>query len=157
MLDGGLLQSPSFENGGQPSLNGWGAFPIFDHGAPPGLGLSWSLVMPPAGFPPSTGEKDPGATQQFANLSSGVYRFSAWARSTNTYSVGHLTIERDSSGQWINPKEVNLAGSTWHQYTVTDTLTLLPSDTVGIILSGGVCEACPVTTLYTGVTFVKVH
>ena len=138
----------NFERNGRPSLNSWTFHPVFagdtatfDNDAP--NGATYSLKLHKSDLPPATNN----VTESFSNLASGIYRLTAWTKikyripaPLSPEAWGWVTIVKKSGG--ISTEATAPSGDSlaWHPVSVTDTLQLLPADSVTIELSSGACD-----------------
>ncbi len=145
--------SENFEANGLPSLNGWVFHPsipgdtiTYYYGAnfvPPGDPALWSISLRKSDVPPVTNN----VTKSFIHCSSGIYSFTVWQRMKKTLDsaqgynpVGWVGILKQNGV--IDTASLSSGDSTdWHPVTVLDTLSLLPSDTVTLILASGMCDS----------------
>ncbi len=148
---GNLISNPGFISNGRPSLAGWA---INDTGrvkvvsnAPPGV-ATWSLWTAPArGILPGgiattyvTGESGPG-----------IFRFSCAELNMAHWYWGYATIAQLRGGITISSRSISMEDSVWAMYTMSDTLDLLPSDTISITIATGSYTMWTHETSYPGV------
>jgi hypothetical protein len=132
-----LISNPYFVSNGRPSLAGWA---INDTGrvkvvsnAPPGA-TGWSLwLLPPSGGPPAGGV---ATTYITGESGSGIYNFSCLELNMARWYGGYVLINQSRDGNLISSRGINMEDSVWAMYTLSDTLNLLPSDTISITLMG---------------------
>jgi hypothetical protein len=152
-----------FEKNSQPSLNGWiynpaiaGDTANFDADAP--IGGIWSLKLHKADTPHGSNN----VTRTFTNLTSGVYKLTSWVKikyavTPGTFPEGFISIAKES-GNNSYPVNTNTGDSvSWHPISVFDTLSLVSTDKVTIMLSAGAADTTghgnPVW--FDNITFVK--
>jgi len=131
-----LIQNPSFEVNGQPSLQTWVADtmlvkPVQD--APTGGG-NWSIHL-------EAGWVSEGAATTFVTGQSGtgVYRLSAYVK--NIVVGGTLSVGLWKNSTMNNGKIARADSAGWQQVTLIDTLTLQPNDSIIVHFSVGCCMA----------------
>ncbi len=139
-----LLNHSRFEQGGSPSLNGWKFNPAqpddtidFEMDVPPGAG-TWSFKLHTADLL----DVHNTVTQSFTNLTSGVYSLTTWLKykyilSSGTFPPGWISIIKSSGGVVSTKLQFGEDSTNWHPQTLLDTLTLLPTDTLTVLLSAG--------------------
>jgi hypothetical protein len=175
-----IFDSTSFPNNenfdvkGLPSLDGWVFHPsipgdtITFYGAssgnyvPPGDTASWSISLRKSDVPPITNN----VTKSFIHCSSGVYSLTVWLRMKKTLDsaqgynpVGWTGIIKQSGGQTFTQSVSSGDSTDWHAVTLLDTLSLLPTDTVTLIIASGACDSsCHGNPYwYDDITFKKLH
>jgi len=138
---------------GLPSLDGWVFHPsipgdtITFYGSgytPPGDTAQWSISLRKSDVPPVTNN----VTKSFIHCTSGNYSFTVWLRMKKTLDsaqgynpVGWTGIVRQSGGK-LDTTQVSSGDSTgWHPVTVLAALTLLPTDTVTLMIASGMCDS----------------
>jgi hypothetical protein len=158
---------------GLPSLDGWVFHPSIPgdtitfnnisegNYVPPGDTAHWSITLRKSDVPPITNN----VTKSFIHCSSGVYSFTVWLRmkkvldSAQGYNpVGWVGVVKNSSGL-LDTTSVSSGDSTdWNPVTVLDTLTLLPTDTVTLMIASGMCDSsCHGNPYwYDNITFKKI-
>ncbi len=136
-----------FEKGGNPYLGGWAfhpsdpaELPIYEMVAPP-TGGTWSLKLHKADLPSPINS----VTETFSGLTSGIYELSAWTKMKYLLAginpLGQVSIIKNRSGV-LSTVTVSSGDSTgWHMVTLDDTLWLLRTDSVTIMLAGGVGDS----------------
>ena len=136
-----------FEKGGRGSLNGWTFHPSiagdtanFEVDAPP-TGGTWSLKLHKADAPHPANN----VTMSFTNLTSGIYELSSWMKikyllPPGTSPEGYISIIKTSAGVSY-PKSTTSGDSIqWHLVHLLDTLSLLRTDSVTILLAAGTSD-----------------
>lgn len=146
----------NFDVNGLPSLDGWVFHPsiigdtITFYSAsegpyiPPGDTAVWSISLRKSDVPPVTNN----VTKSFIHCSSGVYSLTVWLRmkkvldSAQGYNpVGWIGVVKQSGGL-LDTTSVSAGDSTgWNPVTVLDTLSLLPTDTVTLMIASGMCDS----------------
>jgi hypothetical protein len=146
----------NFEVNGLPSLDGWVFHPsilgdtiTFSSSTqgdyiPPGDTATWSITLRKSDVPPITNN----VTKNFIQCSSGVYSLTVWLRmkkvldSAEGYNpVGWVGVIKHSGGL-LDTTSVSAGDSTgWSPVTVLDTLSLLPTDTVTLMIASGMCDS----------------
>ncbi len=140
-----------FAVNGLPSLDGWVFHPsipgdtiTFDNVVPPGSPVDWSITLRKSDVPPITNN----VTKSFIHCTSGIYSFTVWLRikkvldSAMGYNpIGWIGILKQSGGS-IDTTSISSGDSTgWNPVTVLDTLSLLPTDTVTLMIASGMCDS----------------
>ncbi len=136
-----------FEKDGVASLNGWifhpsisSEIPLFEMETPP-TGGTWSLKLHKADFPHPVNT----VTETFINLTSGIYELSVWTKMKYLLSginpVGSISIIKSSSGVSSIATMTTGDSTEWHLVTLSDTLSLNRTDSVTIMLAGGVSDS----------------
>ena len=87
-------------------------------------------------------------TQSFTNLKSGIYSLSVWLKykyvlDPVTFPPSWIGVMKSNGGAPLIARQNAVDSSTWQLQTILDTLTLLPSDTVTVVLSGGAKNGGP--------------
>lgn len=139
-----------FQANGQPSLDGWTFHPsipgdtiTFNIYGPPANPTAWSITLRKSDVPPVTNN----VTKSFIHCTSGVYSFTAWLTmkkilSDTTFNpVGSIAIIRQSNGIRDTVSMGSEDSIIWHPVTLLDTLALLPTDTVTLMLASGACDS----------------
>jgi hypothetical protein len=144
----------NFEVNGVPSLDGWVFHPSIPGdtitftnylgNAPPGDTATWSITLRKSDVPPVTNN----VTKSFIHCSSGVYSFTVWLRMKKTLGsnqgynpVGWTGVIKQSGGQSYTQSASSGDSTDWHPVTMLDTLSLLPTDTVTLIIASGTCDS----------------
>lgn len=153
-----LIVNGSFEQGGQPSLDGWHQshgdtnFVQFSTDAAPEGGLySVSLLN-------GWGEPE---LQSFVAAPEGIHRFqlSVWSRCPPPVgyfgSMGGVQIRRQTADSLINRKWLSFNDSLWTRYTLLDTISCNQGDTLIISISPGIGQFNWGRTLFDNVSFQK--
>jgi hypothetical protein len=153
-----LIKHSMFQKDGQPSINGWTLVPaelaedtalftnptrFFETDVPPGL-TGWSFKLHTADVLTEHNQ----LTQSFTNLKSGVYSLTTWLRykyilMPGTFPEGWISIIKSSGGVTEVKKLYPPDSTRWIEQTLLDTLSLLPTDTVTVLLSGGAKDGGP--------------
>lgn len=136
-----------FEKDGNPSLHGWTFHPAipgdtanFEMDTPP-TGGTWSLKLHKADTPHGTNN----VTMSFTNLTSGIYELSSWMKikyllPAGTSPEGSISIVKERAGVRY-PKTTTSGDSIqWHLVNLIDTLSLLSTDSVTIMLAAGASD-----------------
>jgi hypothetical protein len=137
-----LLKNLTFDSAGTHGLNGW----IFQHSldttdfeqdAPPGAG-TWGFKLHSVDF----SNQSDNITRSFTNLTSGVYEFTLWSHTKYVFpdSIFHpawISITKKSGGVSTTVIDSVQDSLTWFPYSMLDSLTLLPTDTVTLEVSCG--------------------
>ena len=152
-----LIQHSVFEKSGQPFVGGWtfhaaeegdtalftnpGRYFITD--VPSGGGM-YSFRLHTSDFLNQYNQ----LTQSFTDLKSGIYSLSVWLKykyvlDPTTFPPSWIGIIKSNGGAPVITKMNAVDSSTWQQQTILDTLTLLPTDTVTVVLSGGAKNGGP--------------
>jgi hypothetical protein len=157
-----LLHHALFEQNGKPSLGGWTFHPAakddtldFEMDVPPGDG-TWSYKLHTSDTPPITST----LTQNFTNLTSGVYSLNAWLKYkyilvSGTFSPGWISIIKISGGISTSKSKFGIDSTVWHPETLLDTLTLATTDTLTVKLSAGAGGAHGDPLWFDDITFEK--
>jgi hypothetical protein len=136
-----------FEKNGAPSLNGWIYHPAlaidtanFEMDVPPTGGI-WSLKLHKADTPHGTNN----VTMSFTNLTSGIYELSSWMKikyllPPGTSPEGSISIIKESGGYHFQTTTTSGDSIQWHLVNLVDTLSLLSSDSVTIMLAAGASD-----------------
>jgi hypothetical protein len=142
-----LIQNPSFEIGGQPSLQGWyvnsppapWAIPDTAQGNPvfindvPGGGGNWSVKLTSPGQTPCDYLTATVSGQSGTN----IYHLTVWAKCIAPWANSNIAL-----GTWVPQtaywKTVSLDSSTtWKKYSLSDTITTQSADTIMVRLQSG--------------------
>ena len=139
--NGNLLPNGSFESNNKPSLDGWRygnqqLAELINQAAP--NGGNWSVQLTSDWAPTSGYVYTP-----ISNVKSGdIVTLSAFVRCTGSF--GGRGIIKLVVGQNIinyrHSKSISNIDTAWTQISLTDTLTLTPSDTLWVILSSPITE-----------------
>ncbi len=136
-----------FEKDGHGSLNGWAFHPAiigdtanFEVDTPP-TGGTWSLKLHKADTPHGSNN----VTRTFTNISSGIYELSSWMKikyllPAGTSPEGSISIIKSSNGVSYTKTTTSGDSIVWHQVNLLDTLVLLPSDSLTIMLAAGASD-----------------
>jgi len=145
VTSGNLIANPSFETADhQINYTGWtGTVYLIDSSgvkhppivkdAPTGGGL-WCLQLVP-GWLPVEGFSETSVTGQ---TGTNIYKVTVWMKTIG--SGGLFSLEQWRNGQRVRYKRVIDSASTWKQLSLSDTLTVLPTDTLKVHLSAGSTE-----------------
>ena len=142
--------SEYFQANGLPSLDGWTFHPsipgdtiTFNQYGPPANPAAWSITLRKSDVPPVTNN----VTKSFVHCTSGVYSFMVWLTMKKTLAdttynpVGSIAIIWQSNGFRDTASMTSEDSTHWHPVTLLDTLTLLPTDTVTLLLASGACDS----------------
>ncbi|MFI5201295.1 MAG: hypothetical protein ACHQNE_02795 [Candidatus Kapaibacterium sp.] len=142
--------SEFFQANGSPSLDGWTFHPsipgdtiTFDKFGAPANPSAWSITLRKSDVPPVTNN----VTKSFIHCTSGVYSFTAWLTmkkklpDTTFNPVGSIAVIRQSNGIRDTASMSSGDSIVWHPVMLLDTLTLLPTDTVTLMLASGACDS----------------
>ena len=149
-----LIQNSSFEMNDQPTLHSWVADSVLGklvQDAPPGGG-QWSLQLSPGWFP----QEGFARTYISGQSGAGVYQLSAWIKNLNG-PRSRFRIGQWSNNAWVSFKEIPCDSSSWMQYSLVDTLSLLPDDTIAVHLSAGETEVVSGEVLFDLVRLEKIQ
>lgn len=136
-----------FEKDGNPYLGGWtfhrsdpDELPIYEMEVPP-TGGTWSLKLHKSDLPNPINS----VTETFTNLTSGIYELSAWTKMKYKLAginpLGQISIIKSSAGV-VSTASASSGDSTgWHEVMLRDTLSLLRTDSVTIMLAGGIGDS----------------
>jgi len=131
-----VLLNSSFESDGMPSDSIWSIPP------PPLSGFSTDV--PPNGGKYSifieAGNPGQNALASLA-LPQGmhVFRLSIWAKTTAVTGYADLLFVPAYSSNDLR-KRIEIPDTTWHQYSLDDTLTAQSGDSIRVVLSAGIGE-----------------
>jgi len=136
-----------FEKNGNPYLGGWtfhpsdpDELPLYEMVAPP-TGGTWSLKLHKADLPSPINS----VTETFFGLTSGIYELSGWTKMkyklAGVNPLGSISIIKNSSGILSTATASSGDSTDWHLVTLTDTLSLLRTDSVTIMLAGGIGDS----------------
>ena len=152
-----LIKHSTFEKNGQPFVGSWtfhnaedgdtalftnpGRY--FDTDVPSGGG-KYSFRLHTSDFLNQYNQ----LTQSFTNLKSGIYNLSVWLKykyvlDPTTFPPSWIAIIKSNGGVPLITRQNAVDSSTWQQQTILDTLTLLPTDTLTVVLSGGAKNGGP--------------
>ncbi|MHB1688739.1 MAG: carbohydrate binding domain-containing protein [Ignavibacteriaceae bacterium] len=140
VIQNNLLQNPSFEENGQPSLSGWTVIDTaminFSNDVPPGGG-KWSLFM--YGYNPLSLQPILlSPLIQKVNLLKGsyIYTFSFWAKADST--VHSAAFFRAFKNDTLKvDKDIEITNSNWTNYNIVDTLASADYDSVEVLFHDG--------------------
>ncbi len=116
---------------------------IFIADVPPGSSAQRSLLLWPIWTPNTT-----WIHTDLVGRSSGVYKLTVWAKADSVWgfkikpnAFGTFGIRVGSATtlgyQDFGTEGTRVTGSAWRQYTLLDTVTMLPTDTLRVFLTGG--------------------
>ncbi len=132
---GNLIQNSSFRSGSAPWLAGWdindSAWVKVVSNSPSGSN-SWSINLTPQSGPSAGGVATTFITGQSGHF---IYTLSGWARSLAGWYWGNVSLSQLRNGNTISYKSSDVADSAWTAFTLTDTLDILPGDTLAVALS----------------------
>jgi len=149
-----LLQNSSFESNDQPTLQSWVADTTlreFVQDVPPNGG-QWSLQLSPGWIP----QEGYARTYVSGQSGVGVYHLSVWIKSINGWR-GTVRLGQWVQGAWINSKGVSTDSALWIQYSLIDTLSVQPNDTIAVHLSAGETELATGDVLFDLVRLEKIQ
>jgi hypothetical protein len=132
-----LIQNSSFEINDQPTLQSWVAdttLAQFFQDAPP-AGGKWSLRISPGWIP----QEGFARTYISGQSAVGVYRVAFWAKSINGWK-GSASFGQWNQNAWVRSKRIYCDSTSWTQFSLVDTLSLQPNDTIAVHLSAGAVE-----------------
>ncbi len=141
---GNLIQNPGFISNDSPSLAGWQvnntSWVKVVANAPPGS-ETWSLSLAP-----SAGPVPGGTATTFIAGQSGrsVFRFSCWEHNFSNWYWGQVYIIQVRGGRAIASASLDLNDTTWTTASLSDTLEMLPTDTIAIGLRAASLPVFPV-------------
>jgi len=135
-----LIKNTSFECDGQPTGQYWyknyteltGDSSTMSQDAPQG-GENWSL--------PLIGSGNDGNDWAYiyitGQLGTGIYTLSLWMKEKDGWPIARAALQVISKSQFSQGKYVDSDSTNWKLYTLTDTLTTQPSDTIIVSLFAG--------------------
>jgi len=141
-----LLSNTSFETpSNQPDYSHWwGTAYLSDSvgnrlnplvkDAPPGGGV-WCVELEPQWFPVEGYSESAIAGQSGTH----IYKVSAWMRTLNKW-YGSLALEQWRDGKRISTTSLSDTSSTWKAVSLTDTLSVVATDSIKVHLSAGMTE-----------------
>ena len=143
-----LLINSTFEWNGVSSLHGWTVSDTtgmeFSTTDIPLGGSGSSIELHPMGIPPLP----EGTIYQTIPAPIGTHRYDISVFGKMRVEIGggvHVSLNRPFSNQWKGYfRGIQVIDTTWTFYSTVDTITAIAGDTIFVILSGGVCEACHV-------------
>lgn len=153
-----LIVNGSFEQGGNPSLDGWHQsysdpnFVLFSTDAAPNGGLYSVSLLNDWGAP---------ELQSFVAAPKGTYRYhlSAWSKCLPPVgyvgAMGAIRIDHQTTDSLIYRKWLFFSDSLWIQYTLLDTINCDQGDTLIISISPGRGQFNYGRTLFDKVSFLK--
>jgi hypothetical protein len=124
-----LVQNPSFEVGGAPSLEGWTSFFATLVDSAPVGGGQWALQLENA--------SDPGFASTVVSglVGRSILRLSAHIRAQLDGTVAYLSLRVLRSRDVVHVKTVVSSAMDWNVISLTDTLALEARDSVNVFLS----------------------
>ena len=153
-----LIDNPSFETNGQPSLQSWWiSYTVLSNiiqDAPP-AGGKFSLELSPGWVPQVC------FARAFVSGQSGTGMFKLTACMKNNshgllwrayVSLGHM-----ASNQWVRYKSISSDSTNWTTVSIIDTMLLQASDTLAVQLSGGAAELGFGHTLFDVVSLQRIQ
>lgn len=149
-----LIQNSSFESNNQPTLQSWvtdTTLRKFVQDVPPNGG-QWSLQLIPGWFP----QEGYARTYVSGQSGVGVYQISVWVKSTNGWR-STIRLGQWAQGTWINSKQISSDSTLWIQYSLIDTLSVQPNDTIAVHLSAGRAEIAKGNVLFDLVRLEKIQ
>jgi hypothetical protein len=133
-----LIQNPSFESNGQPTLQSWiadTAYVKFVRDVPSGGG-QWSVHVEAPWVPPGEGV----TTYITGQSGTGVYKLSAFVKTMIVGGHLMLGIWKDGSPGDFKSAIAEQADSTgWAEVTLLDTLSLEATDSIWVHFTVGCC------------------
>lgn len=149
-----LIQNPTFEAHGQPSLQSWTsdtALAKIVQDAPPGDGM-WSLQLLPGWTPQE------GFAQTYVGGQSGVgvYKLTVWMKCINGWR-GSLSLGIWSQNAWVSRKSVSSDSSQWSIVSLMDTMSLSATDSIAVHLSAGATELSGGRVLFDDVSLERLR
>lgn len=139
--DNNLISNPSFENMGNPSLEGWqtqGTINFFQDVPPEGG--SYSI-----GINSEWGPSDYAAYTIPAQKNKKIYNFSCWAKTKTLPAEISISLVRDSI---LSTKSIVVADTVWTKYTIVDSLNISEGDSIRIFLKGSISQLLQAVTYY---------
>lgn len=131
---GNLIQNSTFLSGGSPSLAGWvvndtSAVRVVSNAPSGSTALSIALE-------PAVGPFGGGVAATYATGESGthIYTLSAWERNYASWYWGTMQLSQIRNGRTIAYKAISAYDSTWTRFTLSDTLDMLSSDSLAVVL-----------------------
>jgi len=153
-----LIKNASFECDGQATKQNWvvGGTSSFSQNTPPS-GESWSLQLTGGdtwGFFPM------GSAMTYITGQSGtnIYQLKVWMKGIDNWGGSSSTISTGivSRKLVMQEKVVSDNPTKWTLYSLTDTITTQPVDTIFVLFTAGSCNLCPThQVLYDLVEFKK--
>ncbi|RMF60283.1 MAG: hypothetical protein D6748_04460 [Calditrichaeota bacterium] len=133
-----LVQNPSFEENGEPSLDSWyvedSSQITFSMDTPPNGG-KWSIFLHAVHYGPM-----PESPAYYIPLSPGnhVIKFSVYGKYFAIPGSALLIVQQDSIREVAS--ELVITDSVWTEYVTVDTVSLSEGDSLYILLYGGGTE-----------------
>jgi hypothetical protein len=160
-----LINNPSFEFNGKPSLAGWiikdTTWTKVVKETPAGEG-TWSLWLSPAFGPLQGGTARTYVTGQSGE---GMYTFSFYEKNLQGFAWGGVTFSQVRNGTIIFSTNITVDTLHWAIFTKTFKLNLMPSDTININLfnyslavkakSNAKIDSVTSGILYDGISLIK--
>ena len=149
-----LVENWSFELNNQPTLQSWVADTMLRKFVQdvPSNGGQWSLQLSPGWFP----QEGFARTYISGQSGGGVYQLTVWVKNMNG-SRSSVRLGQWSQNAWVNFKQIPCDSSTWTQYSIVDTISLQPSDTIAVHLSAGETELVSGYVLFDLVCLEKIQ
>ena len=134
-----LILNGSFENSGFPDLSHWYSDQLMtgdsvNHDAPSGGG-QWSLHVEPQWFP-QEGYREQAIV---AGTGTAIYTLSCSMKNFNNWT-GTMSLRLRRAGITAIMGQISSNDSVWTNVSLTDTVTLLPTDSLLVHLSAGSTE-----------------
>lgn len=153
-LNSNLIQNPTFEVNGKPSLQTWTADTMLAEivrDAPSGDGI-WSLQLVPGWIPRE------GFAQTYVSgeTGTGVYKLTLWMKSINNWRGG-ASFGVWSHNTWVSRKMVTSDSSQWAMVSLLDTLSLTANDSIAVHLSAGATELASGEVLFDEISLERVQ
>lgn len=140
LIQTNLLQNPSFELNGQPSISGWTVIDTaminFSNDVPPGGG-KWAIFMY-GNNPLSLRPILLRPLSQKVNLLKGsyIYTFSFWAKADSTDQSAAFFRAFKSDTLEVD-KSIEITNSNWTNYNIVATLSSADYDSVEVVFING--------------------
>src|SRR5439155_4054409 len=107
----------------------------------PPTGGTWSLKLHKADTP----HESNNVTKSFTNLSSGIYELTSWMKikyllPPGTSPEGYISIIKKRGGIGYAKTTTSGDSTDWHPVSLVDTVTLVPADSLIIMLAAGASD-----------------
>ncbi len=151
-LMGNLIENPTFQVHGQPSLQSW----VYDSSLAkivqdaPAEDGTWSLELNPGWLP----QEGFAQTYVSGQLGEGVYQLTVWMKSVDKWK-GSVSLGRWSDNQWLSRKSVSSDSTQWSSVSIIDTISLSADDTIAVHLSAGATEVAYGDVLFDDIALVR--
>ena len=139
-----ILVNSSFELGSAATYSGWSVNDVqragFSSDTPPDGG-NWAAAL-------ITAPLTPVYIQTVAPTTPGtrVYKVTLWGKKTVIDGSVSVLLKRDSGSETSSTFSISQIG--WYRYTLLDTLSALPGDSIVVRLSGGRSDVPTGSVLY---------